>query len=85
MACARCQFITNRGLISSSFELDVLADGEADRMATTRQVGEFTALANLALEPFDVVTVAGDIFRVLTIVESYERGRLTQRVGLADV
>ena len=62
-----------------------LAAGQAQWQVYGLPLGWIEAGANLGIELYDVVTVDQTRGRVVGIVESFERGRLRQRLALAEV
>ena len=58
---------------------------EAEKLAAGLSFGWIEASANLGVELYDVVTVDGTDVRVVGITETWERGRLRQRLELAEV
>ena len=58
---------------------------EAEKLAAGLSFGWIEATANLAVELYDVVTVDGTDVRVVGITEEWDRGRLRQRLELAEV
>jgi hypothetical protein len=75
----------DRSLAFADGSLQARADAEAQRLAAGLTFGWIEATANLGIELYDVVTVDETQVRVVKIVETYERGRLRQRLGLAEV
>jgi hypothetical protein len=65
--------------------LQARADAEAQRLEAGLGFGWIEATANLGVELYDVVTVDDTDARVVKIVETYDRGRLRQRLDLAEV
>lgn len=62
-----------------------LAVGQAQWLLFGLPVGEIEATANLGVELYDVVTVDQMKARVVGIAETWEQGRLRQRLRLAEV
>ena len=58
---------------------------EAEKLAAGLAFGWIEASANLGIELYDVVTVDGTDVRVVGITEEWDRGRLRQRLELAEV
>ena len=58
---------------------------EAEKLAAGLSFGWIEASANLGVELYDVVTVDGTDVRVVGIAEEWDRGRLRQRLELAEV
>ena len=58
---------------------------EAEKLAAGLTFGWIEASANLGIELYDVVTVDGTDVRVVGITEQWDRGRLRQRLELAEV
>ena len=61
------------------------AAAEAAKLSAGLSFGWIEATANLGVELYDVVTVDGTEVRVVGITETWERGRLWQRLELGEV
>ena len=75
----------DRSLASDDGTLDDRAAAQALRLSTGLEFGWIEATANLGVELYDVITVDATDVRVVKITETWDRGRLMQRLGLAEV
>ncbi len=75
----------DRSLAADDGTLQDRATAEAQRLAAGLTFGWIEATANLGVELYDVITVDATDARVVKIVETWDRGRLLQRLELAEV
>jgi hypothetical protein len=75
----------DRSMAWADGSLQARATAEAQRLAAGLPYGWIETTANLGIELYDVVTVDETDVRVVKIVETWERGRLRQRLDLAEV
>jgi hypothetical protein len=73
----------SRIIIGTSIAARVAA--EAEKLQAGLSFGWLESSANLGIELYDVVTVDGTDVRVVGITETWEQGRLRQRLELAEV
>jgi hypothetical protein len=77
--------VVDRSLAADDGTLQARAAAEAQRLSTSLEFGWIESTANLGIELYDVVTVDAVNARVVRIVESWDRGRLMQRLSLSEV
>lgn len=77
--------MTNYNLATSDGTVQDLAAGQAQWLLFGLPIGWIETGANLGVELYDVVTIDETLARVVGVTESYERGRLRQRLDLAEV
>ena len=75
----------DRSMAWADGSLAARAAAEAAKLAAGLAFGWIETTANLGLELYDVVTVDGTDVRVVGIAETWDRGRLMQRLELAEV
>jgi hypothetical protein len=75
----------DRAMAWADGSLTARATAEAQRLAVGLPFGWIETTANLGMELYDVVRVDYTDVRVVGILETFERGRLRQRLSLAEV
>ena len=75
----------DRSLAWADGSLAARAAAEAAKLAVGLAFGWIEATANLGVELYDVITVDATDVRVVGITEKWDRGRLRQRLELAEV
>jgi hypothetical protein len=75
----------DRSMAWADGSLGARAVAEAAKLGVGLAFGWIEAAANLAVELYDVVTVDATDARVVGITETWDRGRLRQRLELAEV
>jgi hypothetical protein len=75
----------DRAMAFADGSLAARAAAEAAKLAAGLAFGWIEATANLGIELYDVVTVDATEARVVGITETWEQGRLRQRLALGEV
>ncbi|MFN8466325.1 MAG: hypothetical protein U0X20_12280 [Caldilineaceae bacterium] len=75
----------DRSMAWADGSLAATVAAEAEKLAAGLSFGWIEASANLGVELYDEVTVDGTDVRVVGITEGWDRGRLRQRLELAEV
>jgi hypothetical protein len=73
----------DRSWADSDGSLSARAAAEALRLGAGVELGWIESTANLGIELYDVVTVDQTDARVASITETWDRGKLKQRLSLA--